>query len=305
MSIVVLGSINTDLVIRSARLPQPGETVLGGRFYQAGGGKGANQAVAATRAGRSPVNFIAAVGDDALGRAALAALRLENLNLEQVKTIAGQPTGVALIMVDEAGQNCISVASGANALLTPADVAALPASLFESASVFLAALESPLATVAAALARAKSAGLTTILNPAPAMPAGDCSELLALTDIITPNEHEAAQLTGLRVSDINSAIAAAHRLQQLGPQSAVITLGRLGAVAVQGSEVDVIPALPVAAVDSTAAGDAFNGALAVALSEGKPLFAAAAWATIAAALAVTRPGAQPSLPTRAEIEAVS
>lgn len=303
MSIIVLGSINTDLVVRTRHLPRPGETVLGGEFLQAPGGKGANQAVAAARAGRARVTFIGAVGDDAFGIQALATLKQENLDTTHIAVVSGQTSGIALIMVDHAGQNAISVAAGANLALTAEHIQAIPDAVFAGAKVCLASLETNLDAVEAGLRRAKSFGLTTILNPAPAMPLAECGRLLALADIVTPNEHEAQMLTDLRVNDVNSAIAAARWLQQAGPRAAVVTLGGLGAVAVQENDVDVIPPLNVSAFDATGAGDAFSGALAVAIAEGKALFPAAQWATIAAGLATTRPGAQPSLPARAEIDA--
>ncbi len=304
MSVIVLGSINTDLIVRSTSLPRPGETVIGGQFLQASGGKGANQAVAAARAGRSPVTFLAAVGDDLFGQQSLEALRKENLDTSYISVLPGHASGVALIMVDAAGENSISVASGANLALSPAHIDAVPDSVFRQAQVFLASQELPLETVEAGLARAKRFGLTTILNPAPAVPQRQCGNLLALADILTPNETEAELITDLRVSDANSAIAAARWIEQAGPRGVIITLGSLGAVAVQGSDADIIPARKVAAVDATGAGDAFSGALAVALAEGRSFFEAANWATIAASLATTKPGAQPSLPTRQEIDAV-
>jgi len=305
MSVIVLGSINTDLIVRTTRLPRPGETILGGQFLQVPGGKGANQAVAAARAGRSPVTFIGAVGDDAFGQQALDSLRRENLNLDYVSVLPSQASGVALIMVDDAGQNAISVAAGANLELSPEHIEAIPDAVFRQAKVFLASLETNLAAVEAGLRRARALGLTTILNPAPARPLQQCENLLALADIVTPNEQEAETLTDLRVSDSNSAIAAARWLEQAGPKGAIITLGSQGAVAVQGSDVDVIPPRQVTAIDATGAGDAFSGALAVALSEGRGYFEAANWANAAASLATTRAGAQPSLPTREEIDAVA
>lgn len=303
MSVIVLGSINTDLVVRTPSLPRPGEAVVGGQFLQVSGGKGANQAVAAARAGRSPVTFIGAVGDDTFGNASLAALKLENIHTRYIKVVPGQASGVALIMVDAEGQNAISVAPGANDHLTPADVEAIPDDVFRQAKVFLASLETNLDAVEAGLARAKRFGLTTILNPAPARPIGVCEPLLRLTDIATPNEQEIEMLTDLRASDANSAIAAARWLAQSGPKKVIVTLGRMGSVAVDGSDIDVIPPITIQAVDATAAGDAYNGALAVALSEGQSFFPAANWANVAGGLAASRAGAQPSLPTRDEIDA--
>jgi len=299
--IVVLGSINTDLVIRGPRLPAPGETVLGGQFYRAQGGKGANQAVAAARAARTPVTLIGAVGDDPFGQETLAQFARENLDCRFVKTVPGQPSGVALILVDESGENLISVASGANAHLTPADVEAA-ATVFAGASVFLTCLELPLDTVRAGLALAKRSGLGTVLNPAPANSGILQGEMLSLVDLITPNEGEAAALTGIDTSQRTGAVAAARKLQALGCAGAIVTLGANGCVLV-ADEVTWIPACRVEAVDATAAGDAFNGALAVALAEGRSLGEGARWASRAAAIAVTRPGAQPSLPSREEIEA--
>jgi len=299
-SIIVLGSINTDLVIRGPRLPAPGETVLGGEFYQAHGGKGANQAVAAARASAKPVTFIGAVGDDGFGRQALAHFAGENLDLRYLKTVPGSPTGVALILVDRQGENSISVASGANTELTPDDVDAVPDDVFSDAKVFLTCLESPMETVARGLSRAKEAGLLTILNPAPADEAICRGGVLPLVDVITPNEGETAVLTGIEIAGQAGALAA-RKLQALGCRRCVITLGAGGCLIVDRQETR-LEGCAVEAVDTTAAGDAFNGALAVALSEGRTLLEAARWANRAAAIAVTRPGAQPSLAGRAEIE---
>lgn len=305
--IIVLGSINTDMVIRSCRLPGPGETVIGGEFYQAPGGKGANQAVAAARAALAPVTFIGAVGDDHLGHEALDRFKTENLNCDWIKTVPGEPSGVALILVDGNGQNLISVASGANARLRPEDIDALPDAVFAQATVFLTCLETPLATVARGLARAKRAGLTTVLNPAPASREIIDAGLLALVDVLTPNEGEAALLTADCENDEGSktespAARAALRLERLGCRAVVVTLGSEGCLVVD-QEMTRIAGCPVRAVDATAAGDAFNGVLAVALSEGRSLLEGAEWANAAAAISVTRRGAQPSLPCRAEIEA--
>ncbi len=300
--IITLGSINTDLVIKGPRLPAAGETVLGGQFYKAAGGKGANQAVAAARASREPVTLIGAVGDDDFGRAALAAFSRENLCRDYIRVVADQPSGVALILVDAAGQNCISVASGANMSLTPEDIDAVPEVIFAGAKVFLACLESPLETVVRGMQRAKQAGLLTILNPAPADTRLASTGVLQYVDVLTPNESEAFALVGQTVHDGPSAASAGRALRDLGCRSAIVTLGSRGSVVVEDTAT-FVDAVDVAAVDATAAGDAFNGTLAVALSEGRTLADAARWANVAAGLSVTRQGAQPSLPLRAEIEA--
>jgi ribokinase len=306
-SIIVVGSINTDLVIRGPCLPVPGETVTGGEFYRAFGGKGANQAVAAARAALEPVLFVGAVGDDELGNAAAGHLRSENLVCDYIKTVPGEPSGVALILVDEAGQNLISVAAGANARLSPRDLDAVPDAAFAAARVFLTSLETPLETVFYGLQRAKRAGLFTVLNPAPAAAAILDGNLLPLVDVITPNTGEAALLTTAptrqaSAHDEEAALGSARRLQSLGCRQVVVTLGSAGCLVVD-EQTTRIPGRAVRAVDATAAGDAFNGALAVGLSEGRSLVEAARWANAAAALSVTKRGAQPSLPTRHEIDA--
>ncbi|TVS12605.1 MAG: ribokinase [Planctomycetaceae bacterium] len=300
-AILVLGSINTDLVVRGTRLPAPGETIMGGTFFRAAGGKGANQAVAAARAGAVSVSLIAAVGDDDLGRESLAGLHTEGIGCDLVKRIQGEPSGVALIMVDQTGQNCISVASGANLHLTPADIDAIDEPRFEQSAVLLACLEAPVHTVIRGLQRARQMGLTTILNPAPADLQIASPDVLKYVDIITPNETEAALLTGQAVQEPAQAIAAGKRLIQLGCRHAIVTMGARGCVVVD-DQVRQVAALPVRAVDTTAAGDAFNGTLALALAEGKDLMSSVGWAVSAAAISVTRPGAQPSLPRRDEID---
>ncbi len=298
MTIIVLGSINTDLVIRSGTLPQRGETVLGGEFYRAAGGKGANQAVSSARASREPVTFLAAVGDDVFGQESLAALRRENLDCRFIQVIPGQPSGVALILVDEGGQNLISVASGANLHLRPEHVHAVPVEVWLASRVFVACLESPLETVLAGLRRAKQNGLTTILNPAPADREILYAVGLRLIDVFTPNESEAALLTGHAVNSAANAETAARQLQKAGCSRIIITRGEHGCCVLDGEQMSHIPAVPVEAVDATAAGDVFNGVLAVALAEGRTLLDAARWASTAAAISVTHRGAQPSIPTR-------
>ena len=299
MPVLVIGSYNTDLVIRGPRLPAPGETILGGTFAQHHGGKGANQAVAAVRlAAAGQVYFVAKVGDDAFGRQALTQLRAEGLNTAGMSVAPGQPTGVALINVATAtGENSISVAAGANGHLSPADVdAALAAA---PSTVVVLQLETPLPTVVHAARQAAARGLRVLLNPAPAqpLPAGLGADLYAMT----PNETEAETLTGVRVTDAATATRAADRLHAAGFGRVIITLGAQGAYWSDGAGAALVAAPVVEAVDTTAAGDCFNGALAVALAEGHALPDAVAFACRAAALAVTRPGAQASLPTRAEL----
>jgi ribokinase len=302
--IIVLGSVNADLVVQSPKLPSAGETVLGGEFYQAGGGKGANQAVAAARLSSEPVGFIAAVGNDAFGRDAIKSFRRENLVTSQVRMIDDQPTGVALIMVDSGGQNQISVASGANALLTPETVGAIDDTFFADASVFVACLESPIETVVAGLRRAKAAGLTTILNPAPACDEVAEKEVLELVDVLTPNELEATLISGWdTMEDLEDVCIWCEQLEQRGSRRLIITRGDKGCI-IKDESADpcLSAAYQVEAVDATAAGDCFNGALAVALAEKKTLLQATRFAQAAAALSVTKRGAIPSLPTRAEVD---
>lgn len=299
--VIVLGSINTDLVTRLPRLPEPGMTMIGREFYQAHGGKGANQAVAAARAGNSPVVLIAAVGDDEYGRASLAHLARERLVLDYVRRIKDSASGVAMILVDGSGENCIAVTPGANDLLLPEHVDSVPEELFPAGGVFLASLEVPLKTVRRGLERAKELALTTILNPAPVVSREAVLELLPLVDVLTPNEHEAAQLLDRPFRGPESATAA-EELRGMGCQNVIITLGRDGAVVATATSTVRVPAIHVSAVDTTAAGDAFSGALAVALAEGQRLADAARFASAAGALAVTQRGAQTSLPTRSAID---
>ena len=302
--IIVLGSVNADLVVQSPKLPSAGETVLGGEFYQAGGGKGANQAVAAVRLAGEPVGFIAAVGNDGFGREAIKSFKKENLITSQVRMLDGQPTGVALIMVDSGGQNQISVASGANSQLTPETVEAIDESYFAEASVFVACLESPLETVVAGLRRAKAAGLTTILNPAPACDEVASQEILELVDVLTPNESEATLISGWdTMDDLEDVCIWCEQLEQRGSRRLIITRGENGCILKdESADPCLSAAYQVEAIDATAAGDCFNGAVAVALAEGKSLLEATRFAQAAAALSVTKRGAIPSLPARTEVD---
>lgn len=298
--IVVVGSSNTDMIVQVARIPRPGETILGGQFATAAGGKGANQAVAAARAGGN-VAFVARVGRDSFGDQAVAGFQADRIDVDSIVRDKACPSGVALIFVADDGENSIAVASGANARLSPADVRRARAA-FRDADVLLVQLETPLETVAAAAALAAKSGIRTILNPAPAQSLPD--ELLQKISLLTPNETEAELLTGIRVDGKAAAERAAAKLLDRGVQAVVITLGAKGALAVTRGERLFVPGFPVKAVDTTAAGDVFNGALAVALGEGRSLADAVRFANAAAAISVTRLGAQPSAPTRREIESL-
>ena len=296
--IVVVGSSNTDLVVRADRIPRPGETVIGGAFHIAPGGKGANQAVAAARAGGA-VTFVARLGTDEFGERALAGFQADGIDVSPIRRDPKAASGVALIIVNRAGENSIAVASGANARLSPADVRAASAEI-EAARAVLLQLETPLPTVRTSARLAAANDVLVILNPAPARALD--AVLLRLVDVLTPNETEAEFLTGIAVRSRKDMADAAFRLRQRGPKAVLITLGSKGVfVSAEGTET-LLPAFDVKAVDTTAAGDVFNGALAVALAEGQTLLEAARFASGAAALSVTKLGAQPSAPTRSEIE---
>jgi len=296
--IVVVGSSNTDMIIKAHRIPKPGETVIGGEFSIAAGGKGANQAVAAARAG-GKVSLVARVGDDMFGQQAVEGFRSDSIDIRHVLQDSDAPSGVALIFVDEGGENSIAVASGANARLTSSDVLAAR-DLITSADVLVTQLETPLSTVQAAAELAHEANVRVILNPAPAQPLGE--EILRHVSVLTPNETEAELLTGIEVTDDAGAEAAAETLAAMGVGAILITLGPRGAFILDADHRGLVPGFEVEAVDTTAAGDVFNGALAVALGEGRSLAQAARFANAAAALSVTKLGAQPSAPTREEIE---
>jgi ribokinase len=296
--IVVVGSSNTDMIIRVARLPRPGETILGGEFSMAPGGKGANQAVAAARAG-GRVTLVARVGEDVFGERAVRNFEADGIETTFILRDGRAASGVALINVADNGENVISVASGANALLSPGDVRAAEAA-FDGAELLLLQLETPPATVQAAAEMAHARGIPVLLNPAPARPLDD--GLLECVAVIAPNEHEAELLTGVRVRTEKDAKRASAALRSRGPRLAVVTLGEKGCYAAGEEFEGLIPAFQVKAVDTTAAGDVFCGALAVALAEKRPVLDGLRFAAAAAALSVMKLGAQPSAPRRSEID---
>ena len=297
--IVVVGSSNTDMIIKLDKIPVPGETVLGGKFSTAAGGKGANQAVAAARAG-GIVTFIASVGNDSLGAQAIEGFRRDGINVEYIKRVENVASGVALIFVDKTGENSIAVASGANAVLNPEDIQGSK-QVISQAKILLMQLETPIETVTRAAQLAHEAGVKVILNPAPAQSLDD--ELLKMVSILTPNETEAELLTGIKVEDEAGAKKAAGILLGKGIDAVLITLGARGVFLAVGEKRELIPGFKVDAVDTTAAGDVFNGALTVALAENKAFDEAIRFANAAAALSVTKLGAQPSAHSREEIDA--
>jgi ribokinase len=301
--VLVLGSSNTDMTVRLPRLPAPGQTVLGGALTLGPGGKGANQAVAASRAGGEVV-FVTAVGDDRFGRRAIDGFKHEGLDVDHVRIMTGAASGVALIFVSDDGENMIGVAPGTNSALGPDDIDRLPDDLFRPDGLLLVAgLEIPLEAVERAVARALQAGTRVVLNPAPVRPDLIASGLLELVDVVTPNRVELGQLTGIDTDTLNGVIEAARKLKRGAESlSVVVTLGSEGCLVLHEGGTEPILSHPVRAVDTVGAGDAFNGALAVALAEGRTLSEAAAWATAAAALAVTQAGAQAALPLRTEID---
>ena len=296
MTVVVFGSINMDLVVRTPRLPAPGETLTGYTFFTAPGGKGATQAVACARLG-APTRMVGRVGDDLFGEQLRASLRSFGVQDDGVLTTPG-PSGVALIAVDDLAENTIVIVPGANGSVSIADIPRLEAVL-DGARILLVQLEVPIETVVAAARAAHTRGVTVILDPAPALPLPD--ELYALADIITPNEHEAATLTGIAVRDDQGAIAAARALIARGARRVAIKLGARGALTADTEGEQFWSSFTVTPVDTVAAGDAFNGGLAVALSEGRSFDEAIRWGLAAGALSVTRHGAQPSMPERNEV----
>lgn len=302
--VVVLGASLSDMNLRLDRLPRPGETRLGSSFFRASGGKGANQAVAAARAGAEVV-FLSGFGDDDAGRAMLDQYRAEGLNLDHARVAAGEASGVALILVGDDGENLIGVAMGPNAHLDEAYIDALPETVFAAPGVLLASLEVPLPTVIRAIERAKLGGMTVVLNPAPAPAALAGHAILTRVDVLTPNQTEGVDLAGLAHdrSD-HDPDEVADALLARGAAGVVLTLGSSGCLVADRAGRAVVPAFPAEAVDTVGAGDAFNAALAAGLAAGMMLRDAARRANAAASIAVTRPGAQGALPTRVEIDRV-
>ena len=296
--IVVIGSCNTDMVINMERLPLPGETLLGGKFFMNPGGKGANQAVAAARLG-GKVLFIAKVGNDPFGVRAVDQYKAEGIGTKHVLVDKEHPSGVALILVDAHGENSIAVASGANAHLMPQDIDNARGAI-EDGDILLMQLETPLETVEHAALLANQLGKKVILNPAPAHPLPE--SLLRNLYMLIANETEAEYISGIQITDMNSVARAADIICGKGVENVVITLGSKGAFVKERGAYHQVQGLKVKAVDATAAGDTFCGALCVALAEGKSITEAVEFANRAAAITVTRMGAQSSLPYRREVE---
>lgn len=295
--ILVIGSSNTDMTIKGERLPVPGETVTGGVFYMGPGGKGANQAVAAARLG-GDVAFICKVGRDIFGDSALEGYKKEGIDITHAMR-SDKASGTALILVDDSGENCISVASGANGDLTPEDIDSV-ADVIRGAGFLILQLEIPAETVLRAAKIAHEAGVYVILNPAPAKKLPE--EVFKYISLMTPNQTEAAFMSGIDVKDEASLEKAVEVLHGYGVKDFVVTLGSKGSLVLTSGKAEMIPSQKVKAVDATAAGDTFCGGLCVGLSEGLSLTDAARFATKAAAITVQRMGAQASIPTRDEIE---
>lgn len=295
--IVVVGSCNTDMVIKADRLPVPGETILGGTFFMNPGGKGANQAVAAARMGGS-VTLVSKTGNDVFGKQSVSLYNSENINTDFIYSDPRHPSGVALITVDSYGENCIVVASGANASLCPSDIDKASAEI-ESCDLVLMQLEIPIETVEYVAEMANKKGIKVILNPAPARALSE--QLLKNLYIIIPNKNEAEILSGIKVCDIESARKAATIISAKGVDIVVITLGSQGALIKEHEDYHFVEAYKVDTVDTTAAGDAFCGSVCVGLSEGKSILQSVELAVRAAALTVTRMGAQTSIPFRTEL----
>ncbi|QIG04282.1 ribokinase [Proteus sp. ZN5] len=297
--LVILGSVNADHILNVAHFPLPGETISGNQFQMVFGGKGANQAVAAGRCGAN-ISFLACLGNDDIGKKAKAQLMTDNIDTKSIELIDDVATGVALIFVNQQGENVIGIHAGANGRLDTSYVQR-HGNIIKEADALLMQLESPLDSVLKAAEIAKQENVQVILNPAPAQALPD--ELLSLVDIITPNETETEYLTGIKVIDDESAQQAADVLHNKGIKTVLITLGSRGVwVSEQNNKGCIVPAFKVKAVDTIAAGDTFNGALITALLEGQSMMSAIKFAHAAAAIAVTRAGAQPSVPWRHEVD---
>ena len=296
--ILVIGSLNTDRVLRTGHLPLPGETVIGGTFFMNPGGKGANQAVAVARLG-GRVTFVCKTGSDIFGHQACQIFMEEGIDASFVFSDTKNPSGVALITVDDRAENCIVVAPGANAHLTVEDLHRSVRAI-EAADIVLLQLEIPMETVEEAAVMAHRLGKKVVLNPAPASELS--SRLLGSLFAITPNETEAEKISGIRITDEASAEYAARRIASMGVRNVIVTLGVRGALVFDGEHCERIPAYEMQAVDTTAAGDIFNGAFVVALSEGRSLPEAVRFACKASAISVTRVGAQSSAPYRTEVD---
>jgi ribokinase len=298
--ITVVGSCNTDMVIKADRLPIPGETVLGGKFFMNPGGKGANQAVAAARMGGN-VTLISKTGNDVFGKQSVMLYDNEHIQTDYIFSDPNNPSGVALITVDSNGENCIVVASGANANLCPADIdKAIPE--IEQSYLVLMQLEIPIETVEYVAEIAVRKDIKVILNPAPARALSD--KLLSKLFIIIPNRSEAEILSGIKVTDLEKARMAADIISAKGVNIVVITLGSEGALIKEYDQYHFVEAVKVDAVDTTAAGDVFCGTVCVGLAEGKTIIEAVKMAAKAAAITVTRMGAQSSIPYRSEITVI-
>ncbi len=298
MSVLVFGSINMDLVACVPHLPLPGETLTGKEFSTIPGGKGANQAVAAARLG-VPTHLVGRVGGDSFGQDLIAGLKESGVKCDRIQIDSSTSSGIALIEVEDSGENRIVIIAGANGEVKPQDVEQL-LDLLPTAQVLLLQLEIPLAAVCAAAKAAHQSGVLVMLDPAPA-PSSLPSDLYPLIDILTPNQVEAGQLVGFPVEDQATAEKAAGVLRSRGVKTVIIKLGAQGCLCATAEGNRWIPAFSVSVVDTTAAGDAFNGGVAAALAEGLSLQQALTWGTATGALSVTQSGAQPSLPNREEL----
>lgn len=296
--ILVIGSSNTDMVIKSRHLPRPGETVLGGTFFMNPGGKGANQAVAIARLG-GRVSFICKTGSDIFGRQSQMLFEEEGIDTSYILSDPKNPSGVALITVDDQAENCIVVASGANANLLPSDISKVEEAINQS-DFILMQLEIPLDTVNFVSDIAARLDKKVILNPAPAYPLSQ--SLISNLYAITPNETEAEMISDVKIIDETTAIEAARKISEMGVNHVIITLGSKGVIAYSHGDIIYVPAFKVDAIDTTAAGDVFNGAFTVSISEGRSLREALRFACKASAISVTRAGAQSSVPFRAEVD---